>query len=255
MSKRSKIKKLYTTAKGEQVSQTGAKRGSPYVKTDAQGRHTSQPKKAVEARLKPTTTTSKTTPNTPSTKVKTRGQVAQSHSKMPSTTTTPKQPINMGNAQVVAKKLLPAPAKKVAAAVGGAAGALAGVAVNTIGAYIERSNQMLANFDAAQGSKAAKNIPTPLKIDHSKGYGAPKYKPSELATTPPKTTPVKTAPAKKKVSEFGSAFADARKAGKKEFDFGGKKYHTRTAEEDRRFKAAKAQKPKTSEPYISWTWD
>ena len=108
----------------------------------------------------------------------------------------------------------------------------------------------------AQGSKAAKNIPAPLKIDHSKGYDAPKYKPSELATTPPKTTPVKTAPAKKKkVSAFGSAFADARKAGKKEFDFGGKKYHTRTAEEDKRFKAARAQEMKDYKTADSWTWN
>ena len=35
-----------------------------------------------------------------------------------------------------------------------------------------------------------------------------------------------------KVSDFGSAFSAARKAGKKEFTYKGKKYHTRTKEED-----------------------
>lgn len=33
-------------------------------------------------------------------------------------------------------------------------------------------------------------------------------------------------------SEFGKAFAEARRQGKKTFDFGGKSYHTRTAAED-----------------------
>ena len=40
----------------------------------------------------------------------------------------------------------------------------------------------------------------------------------------------------KKLSEFGQAFADARKSGAKEFTFKGKKFHTRTADEE-----AKAQ--------------
>ena len=34
------------------------------------------------------------------------------------------------------------------------------------------------------------------------------------------------------LSEFGKAFADARRAGKKSFEFGGKNYHTRTAAEE-----------------------
>lgn len=37
--------------------------------------------------------------------------------------------------------------------------------------------------------------------------------------------------ATKKLSEFGQAFADARKSGLKEFTFKGKKYHTKLAEE------------------------
>ncbi len=38
--------------------------------------------------------------------------------------------------------------------------------------------------------------------------------------------------ATRKLSEFGQAFADARKGGMKEFTFKGKKYHTRTADEE-----------------------
>ncbi len=39
--------------------------------------------------------------------------------------------------------------------------------------------------------------------------------------------------ATKKLSEFGRAFADARKSGMKEFTFKGKRYHTRTADEEK----------------------
>lgn len=45
-------------------------------------------------------------------------------------------------------------------------------------------------------------------------------------------------------SDFGKAFAAARKAGKKEFSFGGKAYHTRTKEEDA------AQKSGASKPAV-----
>ena len=38
--------------------------------------------------------------------------------------------------------------------------------------------------------------------------------------------------ATRKLSEFGQAFADARTRGEKEFTFKGKKYHTRTADEE-----------------------
>lgn len=41
---------------------------------------------------------------------------------------------------------------------------------------------------------------------------------------------------------FNEAFAAARKAGKKEFDFAGKKYHTRTKEEDAAKKSLKDYK-------------
>lgn len=44
-------------------------------------------------------------------------------------------------------------------------------------------------------------------------------------------------------SEFGKAFAAARKAGEKEFSFNGKRYHTRTAEEE---SAAKKEKSDAS---------
>jgi len=37
---------------------------------------------------------------------------------------------------------------------------------------------------------------------------------------------------KRQLSEFGRAFAEARKSGAKEFTFKGKKFHTRTAEEE-----------------------
>jgi len=40
------------------------------------------------------------------------------------------------------------------------------------------------------------------------------------------------------MTKFGKAFAAARKAGKKEFTFGGERYHTRTREEDTPKKAA-----------------
>jgi hypothetical protein len=53
------------------------------------------------------------------------------------------------------------------------------------------------------------------------------------------------APAKKKTSSFGAAFAAARKAGKKEFTWNGKRYHTRTKEEDAKYRAAKANYGKT----------
>jgi cell pole-organizing protein PopZ len=43
------------------------------------------------------------------------------------------------------------------------------------------------------------------------------------------------------MSKFGDAFAAARKAGKKEFTFNGKKYHTRTKEDET--KRAKATAP------------
>lgn len=46
-----------------------------------------------------------------------------------------------------------------------------------------------------------------------------------------------------KLSKFGAAFAAARKAGKQEFTFGGKKYHTRT-KEDMSVSAKDAPTPK-----------
>jgi hypothetical protein len=48
-------------------------------------------------------------------------------------------------------------------------------------------------------------------------------------------------PTEKKVS-FGKAFAEARKAGKKEFTWNGKRYHTRTKEEEAARKKASAAK-------------
>lgn len=49
----------------------------------------------------------------------------------------------------------------------------------------------------------------------------------------------------KKLSEFGQAFADARKSGAKEFTFKGKKFHTRTADEEKQPEAqyVGAEKP------------
>jgi len=45
--------------------------------------------------------------------------------------------------------------------------------------------------------------------------------------------------------KFGEAFAEARKSGKKEFEWNGKMYHTRTKEEEAKSKPApKAEAPK-----------
>lgn len=54
--------------------------------------------------------------------------------------------------------------------------------------------------------------------------------------------PAKAQEPKEKKLSFGKAFAEARKAGKKEFTWNGKRYHTRTKEEeDARKKAAAAK--------------
>ena len=55
----------------------------------------------------------------------------------------------------------------------------------------------------------------------------------------------------KKLSAFEQAFADARKAGKKEFDFNGKKFHTRMASEETESVGGtpKAGEYKTRAPY------
>ena len=53
-------------------------------------------------------------------------------------------------------------------------------------------------------------------------------------------------------SAFGKAFAAARKAGQKTFEFNGKKYHTRTAEESEQPSVGGKAKPgeyKTRAPY------
>ena len=55
----------------------------------------------------------------------------------------------------------------------------------------------------------------------------------------------------KQLSPFQAAFAAARKGGEKEFEFEGKKYHTRTKEEEDAKKAspaAKAESPAKAEP-------
>jgi hypothetical protein len=52
------------------------------------------------------------------------------------------------------------------------------------------------------------------------------------------------------MSEFKKAFAAARAAGDKEFTFGGKKYHTRTKEEE-----AKKRKPSADEARANATSD
>jgi hypothetical protein len=55
----------------------------------------------------------------------------------------------------------------------------------------------------------------------------------------------------KKLSAFEQAFANARKAGKKEFEFNGKKYHTRLASEETESVGGipKAGEYKTRAPY------
>lgn len=51
------------------------------------------------------------------------------------------------------------------------------------------------------------------------------------------------------VSNFGKAFKAARASGKKEFTFGGKRYHTRTADEEKKTAApAKASAAKPAAP-------
>ena len=50
------------------------------------------------------------------------------------------------------------------------------------------------------------------------------------------------------MSEFGKAFAAARKRGEKEFSFGGKKYHTRTKEEESKKDTPKMEAPKAEAP-------
>jgi hypothetical protein len=61
--------------------------------------------------------------------------------------------------------------------------------------------------------------------------------------------------ATRKLSEFEQAFADARKAGQKEFDFKGKKFHTRRADEETTSVGGKPKmgeyKPRRSEPDMS----
>jgi hypothetical protein len=58
-------------------------------------------------------------------------------------------------------------------------------------------------------------------------------KPAENSPYQTNAMPVSQASkSKSKVSSFGKAFAEARKAGKKEFEYKGKKYHTRTKEEE-----------------------
>lgn len=51
-----------------------------------------------------------------------------------------------------------------------------------------------------------------------------------------------------KNSKFGSAFAAARKAGKKEFTYGGKKYNTRTKEDGKAKKETPKPTPRPSRP-------
>lgn len=51
-----------------------------------------------------------------------------------------------------------------------------------------------------------------------------------------------------KMSAFGRAFAEARKRGDKEFTFGGKKFHTRTKEEDDAAKSSVKDTSSDSKP-------
>ena len=67
---------------------------------------------------------------------------------------------------------------------------------------------------------------------------------------PKKPTGLKDTTSKKGLSEFGKAFAAARKAGKKEFMFKGEPYHTRTKEEEAVREEEAARKAKsTSKKY------
>jgi hypothetical protein len=52
------------------------------------------------------------------------------------------------------------------------------------------------------------------------------------------------------MSKFGDAFAAARKAGKEEFTFNGKKYHTRTKDEEMAAKTARLNPSQSSGPAI-----
>lgn len=80
------------------------------------------------------------------------------------------------------------------------------------------------------------------KTAAAKAYRNKKATTATTATT--KTTASKPATTKTK---FGSAFAAARKAGKKEFTWNGKRYHTRTKEEEAaRTKKTAAPKPKVT---------
>lgn len=87
----------------------------------------------------------------------------------------------------------------------------------------------------ADSQKPSKTSSKKVDTSYSKG-GMPKstYK-SSTATKKAAPKASKNAPkSKADTSEFGKAFAAARKSGKATFDYKGKKYHTRTKEDEKK---------------------
>lgn len=67
------------------------------------------------------------------------------------------------------------------------------------------------------------------------------YKTKEITVTAERDKPTKTDKPKKKLSAFGQAFADARKAGKSTFEWNGKKYTTEMASKKKKKSVSKSQ--------------
>lgn len=178
-----------------------------------------------------------------------------------------KGPINMGNAERAQKPSLKAPPKATFGSKFKAVGALGLLAGAVIGNYMARQNQMLAAYDAKKSSKpsapaaalkqkantsvnsvlsgsgaASKvNFTAPQQASPGKQLqpaSKPASKPSKPASKPA-SKPSKPA----STPSFGQAFKDARGAGKKEFEWKGEKYHTKTKEEMSASKPSKPSKP------------
>ena len=135
----SKNTKMFTDNSGKDIFRRdgAASKGSKYFTTDAQGRHTSVKQKSVEDKLKPVTTANKPTGIEPRYNTINPPRQKALPNKTGLTEYTGKELKNMGKAQVVQPKALPAPkvntermklAGKVAGK-GGMAGAVIGAGI------------------------------------------------------------------------------------------------------------------------------
>jgi len=121
-----------------------------------------------------------------------------------------------------------------------------GFAPATIEAAVDAIKNKKPNTVEKPTPTSREEIKARIKRENEEVYKTDRTKKKEESMSPVSESSVKTN--KKRLSEFGQAFSDARKAGKKEFEYKGKKYHTRTKEEESARTTKKARGGKVGKP-------